>query len=69
MSIRVGFCFFKAGRRILCPEMPGLRELGGLARWRIETSRRIFYQTAPPGASVQISNPTNSGPAWSAGGA
>ena len=53
----------------MCPEMPGLGELGGLARWRVETGRRIFYQKAPPGAFSQIPDPTNSGPAWSAGGA
>ena len=61
--------FLKADRRIVCPEIPGLGELGGLARWRVETSRGTFYQMAPPGALSQIPDPANSGPAWSAGGA
>ena len=68
LSSRVGSIFIKVGRRNYCPAMPGLGELGGLARWRVETSRRIFYEIVLPGAFSQIPDPTNSGPAWSAGG-
>ena len=69
MEGRVGSIFIKVRGRNYCPAMPGLGELGGLARLRVETSRRIFYEIAPPGAFSQIPDPTNSGPAWSAGGA
>ena len=69
LSSRVGKVFLKVNRKIQCPEKLGLGELGGLAGWRVETSRRIFYQMALPGAFSQIPDPTNSGPAWSAGGA
>ena len=69
LSSKVGFFLFKADTRILCPEMPGLGELGGLAKWRVETNRRIVYQMVPLGGFSQVSDLTNSGPAWSAGGA
>ena len=69
LSSRVGCIFIKAGRRIYCPEKPGLGKLGGLARWRVELSGSFFLQIALPGAFSQTPDPTNSGPAWSAGGA
>ena len=49
--------FIKVGRRNYCPAMPGLGELGGLARWRVETSRRIFIKWRLRGRFLKFPTP------------
>ena len=41
----------------MCPKMPGLGELGGLARWRVETSRRIFIKWRLRGRFLKFPTP------------
>ena len=41
----------------VCPMKPDLRELGGRARWRVETSRRIFIKWRLRGRFLKLPTP------------